>query len=130
MEIDITGVDLIKFVKEVYKLSISVGLGRLHFRGGGLTDKEAEEILDVCKSDPEFCLDMDYVRGRACKMTVFRDRNRIYIRSPWYDHTDMRLKMLLNAVWPKDKTFPELKAEEHGTACHCMHCQIKREIQI
>ena len=130
MEIDITGIDLIQFVKEVYKLSIPAGLGRLHFKEGGLTDEEAEEILSVWESDPKFCLDMDYVKGRACKMTVFRNKDKLYTRSPWFDHTDMRLAMLLNTVWPEDKPFPELKAEEHGIACNCMHCQIKRGIQV
>ncbi|MBA7565285.1 hypothetical protein ES695_13645 [Candidatus Atribacteria bacterium 1244-E10-H5-B2] len=130
MKIDITEIDLIQFVKEVYKLSIPAGLGRLHFKEGGLTDEDAKGILDIWKNDKQFALDMDYVGGRACKMTVFRDRNRIYIRSPWYDHTDMRLTMLLKAIWPEDKPFPELKAEEHGIACHCMHCQIKRRIQV
>ena len=71
MDIDITGIDLIKFVKEVYRLSIPAGLGRLHFKEGGLTDEEAEEILGVWKDDKQFALDMDYVRGRACKMTIF-----------------------------------------------------------
>ena len=130
MKIDITGINLIKFVKEVYKLSIPAGLGQLHFKEGGLTDEEAEKILGLWKSDPKFFLDMDYVKGRVCKMTIFRDRNSIYIRSPWHDHTDMRLTMLLNAIWPEDKPFPELKAEEHGIACNCMHCQIKRGIQV
>ncbi|MBA7555464.1 hypothetical protein ES705_48127 [subsurface metagenome] len=130
MEIDITGIDLIKFIREVYKLSIPAGLGQLHFKEGGLTDEEAEEILDEWKSDPKFCLNMDYVKGRACKMIVFKEGKKLYIRSPWHDHTDMRLAMLLKAVWPKDKPFPELKAEEHGIACHCMHCQIKRRIQV
>jgi len=130
MEIDVTGIDLIKFIREVYKLSIPAGLGRLHFIEGDLTDEEAKEISDIWKNDKQFALEMDYIKGRACKMAVFRDRNRIYIRSPWYDHTDMRLTMLLKAVWPKDKPFPKLKAEEHGIACHCMHCQIKREIQV
>jgi len=130
MELDITGIDLIKFIREVYKLSIPAGLGWLHFTEGELTDKEAKEILDIWKKDRQFALDMDYIRGRACKMTIFRKGKNLYMRSPWYDHTDIRLAMLLKAVWPKDKPFPELKAEEHGIACHCMHCQIKRRIQV
>lgn len=130
MDIDITEIDLIKFVKEVYKLSVPAGLGRLHFKEGDLTDEEAEKILGVWKEDKQFALDMDYVKGRACKMTVFREGKRLFIRAPWYDHTDMRLKILLKMTWPKDKPFPELKAEEHGIACHCMHCQIRRRIQV
>jgi len=130
MEIDVTGIDLIKFIREVYRLSVPAGLGRLHFIEGELTDEEAKGISDIWKNDKQFALEMDYIKGRACKITVFRDRNRIYIRSPWHDHTDMRLAKLLKAIWPKDKPFPELKAEEHGIACHCMHCQIKRGIQV
>jgi len=130
VEIDITGIDLIKFIKGVYKLSIPAGLGYLHFREGELTNEETMQILNIWKKDPIYILDMDYIRGRACKMTVFKDRiygkNRLYIRSPWYDHTDIQLRKLLEAIWPKDKPFPELKTEEHGIACHCMHCQIKR----
>ena len=34
MEIDVTGIDLIQFIKEVYKLSVPAGLGYLHFRDG------------------------------------------------------------------------------------------------
>ncbi len=126
---DITEIDLIKFIKEVYRLSVPAGLGRLHFTEGELTDEEAKEILDIWKDDKQFALDMDYIRGRACKMTIFRkDREgkEIFIRSPWYDHTDTQLKKLLKAIWPEDRPFPELKAEEHGIACHCVHCQSKR----
>ena len=43
MEIDITGINLIEFVKEVYKLSVPAGLGYLHFRKGELTNEEAKE---------------------------------------------------------------------------------------
>ncbi len=129
MEIDITGIDLIKFIKEVYKLSVPAGLGWLHFTEGELTYEEAKEILDIWKKDKQFALDMDYLKGRACKITVFRKDRRgekIFIYSPWYDHTDIQLKKLLKAVWPKDKSFPELEPEEHGIACHCIHCQSKR----
>jgi len=127
MEINITGVNLIEFAKEVYGLSVPAGLGWLHFTEGELTDKEAEEILDVWKNNKQFALDMDYIKGRACKMTAFRKENKLYIRSPWHDHTDIQLKKLLKAVWPEDKPFPELKAEEHGIGCNCMHCQSKRK---
>ena len=51
------------------------------------------------------------------------------MRSPWYDHTDIQLNKLLKTVWPKEKPFPELKAEEHGIACNCIDCRIKRGIK-
>ena len=127
MEIDITGINLIEFVKEVYRLSVPAGMGWLHFTAGELTNGEAEEILNIWKNDKQFALEMDYVRGRACKMTLFRKENNLYIRSPWHDHTDVQLTKLLKAVWPKDRPFPKLKAEEHGIGCNCMDCQNKRE---
>lgn len=127
MEINITGVNLIEFVKEVYRLSAPAGLGWLHFIKGELTDEEAKKILDIWKNDRQFALEMDYIKGRACKMAVSRKVKNLYIRSPWYDHTDMQLEKLLKGVWPKDRLFPELKAEEHGISCHCVDCQSKRE---
>lgn len=126
MEIDITGINLIEFVKGAYRLSVPAGLGWLHFTEGELTDEEAKEILDIWKKDKQFALDMDYIKGRACKMTVFRKGKNLYIRSPWYDHTDIQLKKLLKVAWLKDRLFPELKTEEHGISCHCVHCQSKR----
>jgi len=126
MEIDITGINLIEFVKGVYRLSIPAGLGWLHFTEGELTYEEAKEILDIWKKDKQFTLDMDYIKGRACKMTVFRKGKNLYIRSPWYDHTDIQLEKLLKMVWPKDIPFPEIKAEEHGISCNCVLCQNKR----
>lgn len=130
MKIDVTGIDLIQFIKEVYKLSVPAGLGYLHFRKGELTNEEAKEILAIWKNDEQFALDIDYLKGRACKITIFRKDRRgekIFIYSPWYDHTDIQLKKLLKEVWPKDRLFPELKAEEHGISCHCVDCQSKRE---
>ena len=127
MEININGVNLIEFVKEVYRLSVPAGLGWLHFTEGELTDEEAKEILDIWKNDKQFALDMDYIKGRACKMTVFRKENKLYIRSPWHDHTDIQLKKLLKVAWPKDKPFPELEPEEHGIGCYCVDCQSKKK---
>lgn len=126
MEINITGVNLIEFVKEVYRLSVPAGLGWLHFTEEELTNEEAREILDLWKNDKQFALDMDYIKGRACKMTVFKKENKLYICSPWFDHTDMQLKKLLKIVWPKSKPFPEMKKEEHGISCNCVLCQNKR----
>jgi len=128
MEIDITGINLIEFIKEVYRLSVPAGMGWLHFIEGELTDEEAKEILDIWKKDKQFALDMDYIGGRACKMIVFRkDRGgkEIFIHSPWHDHTDIQLAKLLKAAWPKDRPFPGLKAEKHGIGCHCVDCQAK-----
>lgn len=125
MNIDFKGIDPIKFIKEVYELSVPQGLGFLHFKEGELTEDEAKEILDFSKDNKMHFLDMDYIKGRACKMTVFREGKKLFFRIPWYDHTDIQSEKLLKAVWPKGKIFPKLEGK-HGIACNCVECQIKR----
>lgn len=95
--IEITGVDLKQFVKDVYDLSKPQGLGFKHFTPKPLSDEEAESI--VIRSSERFPVDVDYVRGRACKMTVFRDKEnpeRLYIHDKWYDHSESALQELLS----------------------------------
>lgn len=126
MEIDVTKVDPIKFVKEVYNLSVPQGLGFLHFEEGGLTDKEVEAILERGEKDKRIRLSMDYVKGRACKMTVFKDGDRLFFRAPWYDHTDRQLEELL--VKTLGKTLPEL--EKHNPCCNCRECRKERGEEV
>lgn len=125
MNIDFKSIDPIEFIKKVYELSVPQGLGILHFKEGGLTDEEAKKILVNYRNDKMIYLDMDYVEGRACKMTVFRKGKKLFFRLPWYDHTDIQSEKLLKAIWPKDRKFPELKGE-HGMSCNCIDCQMKR----
>lgn len=122
MRIDITGVDLVALAKKAYDLSGPQGLGFLHFERGGLTDAEAQSTIDYFSSDMSMALDMDYVKGRACKLAVFRSGDKLFIDSPWYDHTDIQLFKLLKSVWPEGKDFPELSYGEHGVACNCFKC--------
>jgi len=122
MNIDVTSVNLVTLAKEAYKLSVLQGLGFLHFEEGGLTDEEAQGIVDSYKDDKMVALSMDYVKGRACKMHVHREKGKLHIRSPWYDHTDAQLKELLIAIQVE---LP--KPEAHGMACNCIDCQRKRE---
>jgi len=128
MNIDVTAIDQIKFIKEVYNLSLPQGLGFLHFKEDKLTDEEAKELLDVWKNDKQFALDMDYVRGRACKMTVFRDGDKLYIRTPWFDHTNSQLAKLLRKVLPEEE-LSLLKEEKHNISCNCKICQEKRLLE-
>jgi len=127
--INITGVDLIKFVKEVYELSMPQGLGFLHYKAGGLTDEEAKQF--IISKVPEHCypknivVDMDYVKGRACKMIVFKENDKLYIRSSWYDHMDEQLRELLISTLPDYKKLPKI-CNEHGISCNCLDCQLKR----
>jgi hypothetical protein len=96
--IKITGVDLREFVKAVYDLSRSQGLGALHYTPGPLTDAEADEIVAQRTLESDIPISMDYVRGRACKMTVFQKGDDLFIRGSWFDHSDHQLAELLKRV--------------------------------
>ena len=93
--IDITGVNLIEFVKKVYELSVPVGMGFMHAEPGGLTSEEAAVYIDV---DNRIVVSMDYVKGRQCKMTVFEEDDKFVIRDQWFDHSDSALEQLLKSV--------------------------------
>lgn len=125
--IEITGVDLKEFAKKVYALSLPQGLGFLHYQSGGLSDKEAEQIITGGNSlfnrpNDRIALDMDYVSGRACKMVVFKEEGKLYIRKNWYDHTDTQFKMLL-----KHFNIAINEKIEHSIACNCLDCRANRK---
>jgi hypothetical protein len=128
MEIDVTGIDLVKFVKETYKLSGPQGLGFLNYEEGELTDDEVEDILKIWEKDKQFRLSLDYVKGRACKMTIFRKEDKLYIRTPWYDHTDDQLRELLLRTQAEGMPFPVLEGK-HSISCNCEECR-KKAIHI
>jgi len=88
--IEITGTDMVKFVKKVYDLSSPLGLGLLHFRDEPLSDEDAEEIVNSPCG-----VTMDYVHGRACKMRVTEKDGKLYIPDTWFDHSDTDLEQLL-----------------------------------
>lgn len=90
MKIDITGIDMVKFVKAVYDLSNPQGMGFVHFTPEPLSDEEAKSLI---KEDGTVSL--DYVKGRACKMHVFKEDDKLYINDTWFDHTDKELEQLL-----------------------------------
>ncbi len=96
--IDITGTDLTKFVQAVYDLSRPQGLGFLHARDGGLSDEDAAKLRGMEKPDGHIALSMDYVHGRACKMTVWRDDGKLWINNTWYDHGPSLLTELLKRI--------------------------------
>jgi hypothetical protein len=115
MQIDITGVDLVEFAKAVYELSAPQGLGFFHFREGSLSTWEANQHID---REARCVLDMDYVNGRACKMHVRKDGDKLLIDSPWYDHTDAQLEQLLAKFNIKYEP-----TEKHNTTCNCVECR-------
>ena len=116
--IDITGVDLKEFAKEVYRLSIPRGLGRLHFVAGELSDEDAAACIVNGN------LHMDYVHGRGCKMNVMKNGfGRSMAPSSWYDHDDVDYENLL----AKFGFSLEYKAQ-HSGACECSACVAKRTL--
>ncbi len=114
--IDVTSADLVMLIQKAYELSRPQGMGMLHFNPAPLTDKEAEAFVR-----PDGTVHLDYVKGRACKFHVRKEGEKFVIDSPWYDHTDEQLAELLTSMGiTKDL------GEEHGCACNCDPCRIKR----
>ncbi len=95
---DITGVDLVKLTQAAYVLSIPLGLGHLHYRPEPLSDAEARDWVSNWAHDKQIALSLDYVNGRAVKLTVFRKEGRLEMRDEWYDHTPEQLQTLLLEV--------------------------------
>jgi len=117
--IDITEVDLVKFAQKVYEHSSPQGLGALHYNPSPLSEEEAKELLDT-RADSRYPLSMDYVHGRACKMTVYAKEGKLLIDDAWYDHTDYQLQRLLSAFNIKIEA-----TKEHGMDCNCVECRNK-----
>lgn len=116
--IDITGIDLVEFTKKVYELSVPQGMGMLHFTPDPLTDEEAKSLVALSKDDKRIALSMDYVKGRACKMHVRKDNDKLTISDAWYDHTDQAYQQLLDHFGIQKPV-----SKEHGCACNCVDCQ-------
>lgn len=93
--IDITGVDLVEFVKGVYANSRPQGMGYAHYTPGPLSDEKARSVLAAYPGSKNVALSMDYVGGRACKMVVRRSGDRLEIPDEWFDHSDADLDNLL-----------------------------------
>ena len=98
-KIDVTGIDLVKFVQAVYRISKPQGMGILHYKAGELSEEDAKAIVKRDETSSTCALSMDYVHGRACKMGVRREPdNRLSISDRWYDHTSQDLQDLLGEL--------------------------------
>ena len=122
--IDVTGVDLVKLAQKAYELSSPQGMGFLHFAPGGLTEEEAQSLVN--KDDRWGPLSMDYVRGRSIKLHVRRDNGKLVLPDSWYDHTDSQYKELLEEVGVEISKAPK----DHSVACNCIECQRKRPVVL
>ncbi len=109
-ELDVTGIDLIKLTQEVYKHSEPLGKGFMHFiPGDELSEADAAQFV-ATTSDDRFALNLDYIRGRACKFGVFKKDRRISffnvilgtklfcIENTWRDHSFDEVKELVERV--------------------------------
>lgn len=109
--VDITGVDLRKLLIAAFDVSVPRGMGFLHHREEPLSDAEAESVLSRNKPDSYVALNADYVRGRAVKLTVWRDRDTgsYYTRPYWFDHDQSKLAAILREAGVAN---PEAKIAE------------------
>lgn len=97
--IDITGIPLTEVAKAAYDLSRPQGMGFLHYQEGSLSDEDAAKLVN---EDHRSCpLEMDYVRGRAVKLTVFRKDGKLLILNKWFDHSESDLEELLSRIGVK-----------------------------
>ena len=112
-------IDLVKFAQKVYELSKPQGLGFFNFVQDELSETDAKKFVDM--SRPGYCLQMDYIRGRACKMTVFKQDGKNCVSDTWYDHTDKQYKELLQAFGVE-----LVRDKEHGIACNCLDCRTEK----
>ena len=101
--VDLTNANLVELVKGAYSLSVPLGMGFLHYRPGGLTEEEAQSLVNP---DPNarYAVAMDYVRGRAVKMSVWNVPDNAahnpqgikrFTMPYWYDHTQEEFELLL-----------------------------------
>ena len=96
---------LVPFIKKVYDLSHPQGLGFIHYTNEPLSDADAAALIQPT----EIAVSMDYIRGRACKMFVFRDYNTgtLHFELPWFDHTQVQeAELLLVLADPKEPKEP------------------------
>ena len=111
--IDVSGVNLEELINATYELSSPQGMGFLHAKVGGLDQSEVDEIVERGKADNRIVIDMDYVNGRACKMTVFKtDEGSLFIRNKWFDHSDLSLTTLLERVGISAELIERARSEE------------------
>lgn len=98
--VEITGCDLPTLVRAAYDLSRPQGLGFLHARPGPLDDETVKEVISY--GNDNIALNLDYVRGRACKLVVWRKGERLFTRLHWFDHSSYDLDDLLKAIGKSD----------------------------
>ena len=122
--VDLTGGDLCKLIQAAFDISRPQGMGFLHYSPDHvITDEEAKEMvtdanIGVHLTGSHVALNLDYVRGRAVKLTVFlateeqRKHNLIARALPaewthwayadWYDHSREQMEQIVEAAKPAE----------------------------
>lgn len=96
MPIDITKVDLKELIRHAYDLSNPQGMGFMHYRPGPIPEELVEDIL---KDTSSYCaLSMDYVMGRAVKLSVHKDGDKLSLPDKWFDHDNGTYQILLDRL--------------------------------
>ncbi len=119
MYIEIPKDSVRKAIAFAYSRSRPQGMGMLHFQPGELTEEEIDAI-EQHRGFGTGVVDMDYIKGRACKFTIRKgdtpeDEDRRFIDPSWHDHTRDDLVAMLDHLEVADadaKIDAALKAQE------------------
>jgi hypothetical protein len=95
-KIDVSKADIREVVRAAYDLSSPQGLGFLHYTPGPLSDAEIDDLLS--RPNNFIAASLDYVKGRAVKLTIWKHEDKTWIYDDWFDHSDQQLRALLERV--------------------------------
>lgn len=113
--IKVNELDMVKFVCDVYSLSSPQGLGYLSAKKEILSLQEANEIVNNFLENKAIAVSLDYLYGRACKMTVYRSEGEGYeLPDSWYDHSEAQYDELLKRHGVERKYYA-LKKEKQAS---------------
>ena len=110
--IEIDPTKIVELIQFAYVRSRPQGMGLFHFMNEPMSKEQASEIISIWHPKDIY---MDYIRGRAVKLTIMRTENNQYWINPfWFDHTIREFYELVEkfALDPKeglakiDKKYP------------------------
>ena len=94
--VEVTHVGLRELVRRAYRLSKPQGYGYLHFVPGEISNSMIDTLLDETFYRPKgVAVSMDYVLGRAVKLTIYEQDGKLFMLENWFDHTEEAKKVLI-----------------------------------
>lgn len=95
--LDVTGIDLVKFAQDAFEITPLTGKASMLGikKNGKLSQEEAYKLVEEFNENEEIALRMDRVKGKDCRLTVYRDGKYLLLDSIWTGHTTEDLKELL-----------------------------------